>query len=389
LGNVGSKVKSQSGLQPLTLLHGDQMKRNISFLTSTLFRASFIVSLILTACSAPATAPVPASTSTQSPIIENAASPTKPVQFTPIPTLTAEAQAVIQPTASLPTIAPPVKLPSQSNEIKFQANGTYADITDTIALGSSKIYSVNAMKGQIMSVAILPQIPDGGWGYIPMQIKGADGNILCPQSSDSECMFWRGVLPASQGYFITLTPNGDVPQFMMRVAINPPGKNAQYFQYHNPASGISLTYPDSFVPAAPVVGNYKITPELTLQFIDSKTYNKTNLGEVYLFVSSSSDAQVVATCTEPNQNGGGPEQIVGNEVFNGFTFVHSTSVGAGAGNYYQQEVYRMVNKKVCYEVIYYIHYMNFDNYTPGSVIEFDSAAIMQKLNNIFSTFAIK
>ncbi len=338
------------------------MKKIISFV----FLLSFIA-----ACAAPA----------QTSVIENTALPVETVQFTPIPTFTAE----VQLTADFPTFTPP----GQPDAIQFKTNGTFADIKDTIATGASKTYSINAMQGQIMSISILPQIPDGGWGYIPMQVKGADGSILCPQSADSECIFWRGVLPSSQDYFVTLTPNGEVPQFVMRVAINPPGQDAQNFQYNNFATGLSLTYPDTFAPALPVVGNYKINPELTLHFIDSEAYEKTNLSEVYLFVSSTSEAQTVATCTEPNQSGGGPEYSVGNEVVNGLTFIHSTSEGAGAGNYYQQEIYRMVNKNVCHEVIYFIHSTNIGNYPPGIVTEFDRDALMQKLFSVFSTFTIK
>ena len=354
------------------------MKKIISLLTSIALSAGFLL-LLLTACAAPVSTPAPVA------VVENTALPVEIVQFTPIPTFTAE----VQPTADFPTFTPATALSGQSDAIQFKANGTYTDITDTIAAGVSKTYSLNAMKGQIMSISILPQIPNGGWGYIPMQIKGADGSVLCPQSADSECMFWRGALPASQDYFITLTPNGDIPQFVMRVAINPPGKDVQYFQYSNPATGLSLTYPDTFAPALSVAGNYKTDPGLTLHFIDSKIYDKTNLSDIYLFVSSTFDAQVAATCTESNQNGGGPEYPAGNEVINGFTFVHSTSEGAGAGNYYQQEIYRMVHKNVCYEVIYYIHYTNIGNYPPGTVAEFDGGAITQKLYGIFSTFTIK
>jgi hypothetical protein len=314
--------------------------------------------------------------------------PAQVVEFTAIPTFTAEAQ--VQPAVELPTFTPEVSQPpSKDNEIRFGTNGTFTDITDAIKLGSSKTYSLNAMKGQVMSISVLPQIPESGWGYIPIQIKGADGNVLCPKSPDTECMFWRGALPASQDYFVTLTPNGEVPSFVMRVAINPPGKDTQYFQYNNPATGVSLTYPDTFAPALPVYGNYKTNPELTLHLIDSKTYEKTNLSEAYIFVSASSDSQVVGTCTEPNESGGGPEQLVGNEVINGFTFTHSTSEGAGAGNYYQQEVYRMVNKNICHEIIFYIHSTNAGNYDPGTVIEFDRDALIQKLSSVVNTFAIK
>jgi hypothetical protein len=308
--------------------------------------------------------------------------------FTQIPTLTA-IPPTVAPTEGFPTFTPPTALPGQPNEIRFAVNGTYTDVVDSIATGANKVYSLNAMQGQVMSVSILPQIPDGGWGYIPMQIKGADGSVLCPQSENSECMFWRGALPASQDYFVTLSPDGDAPQFVMRVAINPPGREFQYFEYSNSATGVSLIYPDTFAPALPTLGNYKSEPELTLQLIDSELYEKTNLSEVYLFVSSTAEAQTVATCTEPNQSGGGPEYPVGDEIINGFTFAHSTSEGAGAGNYYQQEIYRTVKMGVCHEVIYFIHYTNAGNYTPGAVTEFNREAVMQNLQAVFSTLAIK
>ncbi len=139
----------------------------------------------------------------------------------------------------------------------------------------------------------------------------------------------------------------------------------------------------------PVTGNYKITPELALYLNDNDTYIKTNLGEAYLFIGSSADPQIVSTCTDPNPNGGGPEQIIGDEVVNGFTFVHSTSSGVGAGNIYEQEIYRTNYNNVCYEVIYYLHSSNIGNYPPGAVTEFDRNAIIQKLYGVFSTFAIK
>jgi hypothetical protein len=342
----------------------------------------FLFSMSVAACY------LPAAVNKQTPKIENTALPTEHAQNTVIPSPTAEAQATVQQDFGLTTFTPAPLVPGPPNVIKFPPNGTYLDLTDNIAFGTSKAYSVNAMKGQIMSISILPNIPDGSWGYVPMQIKGADGTVLCPLPTDYECLFWRGELPSSQDYFVTLTPNGDVPQFVMRVAINPPGKDAQYFQYSNPVNGVSLTYPDIFTPALPVAGNYKSQPEFTLHFIDIATYQKTNLSDVYIFFSSTSDSQIVATCTEPNQAGGGPEPVVGNEVVNGITYVHSTSDGAGAGNYYQQEIYRTVKEGVCHEVIYFIHYTNIGNYPPGTVTEFDRDVIMQYFLDVFETFTI-
>jgi len=107
-----------------------------------------------------------------------------------------------------------------------------------------------------------------------------------------------------------------------------------------------------------------------------------------MFVSYTSDAQAVSTCTDLKTDGS-PEYIVGNEVIEGFTFVHSKADGAGAGNFYEQEIYRMANKGICYEVIDYIHSTNIENYTPGTVTEFDKTSIIQKLNGVFATFTIK
>ena len=350
------------------------MKKNILLFDSL----SLGISFLLAACN------VPVSSATQPALVQNTALPTEAIQFTPLPTFTLE----VQPTAPEPTVTPIPVSPAKLNEIKFPVNGTYADVTDVIPAGS-KTYTLNAMKGQIMSISVLPQVPDGDWGYLSIQIRGADGSMLCPKAPDTECLFWRGVLPLSQDYFITLTPNGNVPKFILRVAINPPGKDVQYFQYHNPSSGISLTYPDSFAPAVPVYGNYKTAPEFTLHLIDSKTYEKTNLGEVYLFVSSTSDPLVVATCTDSNPNGGEFEQIVGNQIINGYTFVHSTSNGAGAGNRYDQEIYRMAQGGTCYEVIYFMHSANIGNFPAGEVTEFNRDALIQRFLDVFATFIIK
>jgi hypothetical protein len=314
-----------------------------------------------------------------------------PMQFTPVPTFTSApvVEPAVQATATNVTVIQPPSS-NQPVPILFDANGTYKDIVDSIPAGSSKTYSINASKGQITSISAFPQLPDGGWGYLHLQIVGADGTLLCPQAPDTECQFWRGALPSSQNYFVKVTPEGDAVNFTLRVAINPSGKNNQLFQYSNPSTGLSLTYSDIFVPAIAPYANYKTAPQLALQLIDSAVFNKTNLGQAYLLISSSNDPQIVSTCTEPNQTAGEVEEVIGNEVINGYTFVHTSSDGAGAGNRYQQEIYRTVNKNICYEVIYYLHSSNVGNFPADSgITEFDVNAVIQKFYSVFSTFSIK
>jgi len=323
--------------------------------------------VVLSACAAPVTqiAPEPAQVIQPTPTV------------VPSPTFTA-----VPPTEGFPTYTPPTVEAGKPIEIRFPANGTYVDVTDNIVAGGSKTYLLNAMQGQVMSVSVLPQADAAS--TISMQIKGAEGSVLCPKVAEEQCLFWRGMLPASQDYFVTLTPDGRGLQFVMRVAINPLNMGFQYFDFES-ATGISLTYPDTFAPALPVQGNYKTDPVLTLQLIESELYDKTNLGEVYLMFSSSADSRVVSTCTEPNQNGGGgPEYPVGEETVNGLNFVHTTAEGAGAGNFYQQEIFRAVQNNTCHEVIFFIHFTNAGNYAPDTVTEFNRDSVMRNLEAVLS-----
>jgi hypothetical protein len=350
------------------------MKKNIAAL-------SFLI-LAMLACNMAAGTPVSAPELLPlSPTIQSVT--VAPVTSTPIvlPTQTVQ-------TPAFTPIAP--AQPDLPNKIKFNPGGTWIDVSDSLAAGVSKTYHLNAMQGQIMSVSILAEDMPGAWGYFPLEIKGSNGTILCPVEVNTECNFWRGKLPSSQDYFITVKSGGDLTDFTLRVAINPPGKTEQLFQYKNPVTGFSLIYSDQFAPVRfPLSANNKTEINLALQFIDTNSYLNTNLSEVYFLPGSSSNPQTVAACTDPNPNGGAPEEAKGSQAINGYNFVHSQSVGAGAGNIYQQEIYRMADHGVCYEVIFFIHYSNIGNYPPGVVTEFDSSALMQKLDDILSTFTLK
>src|SRR5258706_3760829 len=127
------------------------------------------------------------------------------------PTLVPSPTAVsVLPTFTT-TAIPPV---AGAYPIKFNPNGTYVDIVDSILSGASKTYSISALKGQIMSISI-HQRAEGDWVYIPIQITGADGTVLCPPIVNTECAFWRGALPATQNYFVKITPANAVLNFML------------------------------------------------------------------------------------------------------------------------------------------------------------------------------
>ena len=275
------------------------------------------------------------------------------------------------------------------SQIHFAPNGTYVDVLDSIAGGSSKTYSVAASKGQVMSISV-DQSSEGDWVYVPMQITGQDGAVLCPAKPNLECTFWRGVLPSTQTYLIKLSPANDIKDFSMRVAINPPGKETQNFLFEDMYRQVAFTYTDEFAPVRfPGADVSKIQPELSLKLIDTSFYLNTNLVEAYFLYGSSRDASVVQSCTQPGSFGG-PENIVGDVSINGVTFTKSQGGGVGAGNIYEQTYYRAAYQGSCYEFTLFVHYGNIGNYSPDSgVKEFDQAALTQKFEDILSSLVIK
>src|SRR6266487_427723 len=148
-----------------------------------------------------------------------------PSLSTSTPSVTTDFSATPQPSPVFTaTLSATSVQTSQSFAIEFPSNGTWQDVPDKLTAGASKTYSLYALKDQVMSVTIVPDQSDQG-GAFSMEIKGADGSLLCPILNYS-CYFWRGVLPASQQYFIKLTSQV-TGNFKLHVVINPPGKANQ------------------------------------------------------------------------------------------------------------------------------------------------------------------
>jgi hypothetical protein len=236
------------------------------------------------------------------------------------------------------------------------------------------------MQGQVMSVSIRQ-----GMAFT-VEVRGADGKTLT--DPDAPRSFWRGVLPATQDYFLTITtPVGGT--FDLRTAINPPGKALQTFELTDPNSGASLLYSDEFAPVDPQVPiTVRGNTLLTLAFIDPSYFSpRTNLSEVYLTLAASDDPAVVSACTQAYE--GMAEVITGPVEINGYTFTRGEFSGAAAGNRYDQVSFRTVVKGRCYELVSLVHSTNIGNYPPGTVVEYDAAALTGRLEAVIGSFRIQ
>jgi len=352
---------------------------------------SIMLLILLSGCSFQMQRVTPDISKTLPPVSEQPDVPTFPATETPPAMLDINATDDFVATKSAAGTVP-TETPQNvgAYSIQFAPNGTYLDLVDSISVGTSKTYTVSASKSQVMSVSMNVGL-DQDWTVIPLQITGADGTILCdPIVFNIECYFWRGVLPASQDYFITLKPETNVSNFILRVAIAPPGTQTQTFSYTSQNGRASLMYTDEFAPVHfPEMHLYKFAPELALQFIDTNSLMGTNLVEAYYFFGASNDPVYVNGCLQPPANVEN-EIDKGSVTINGVTFVESQRGGAAAGNLYEQTYFRTVNQWTCYDITFFIHYADMGVYAPNLIVkEFDREALMQKLRAILATVVIK
>jgi len=352
------------------------------------FTILLLAMLLLMACSLIGASPTPIATlvfSTRTPQAQTnaevpAATPTQIPSDTPLPPTDLPTTPTLVPPPILPTrpANPTLQFDSALNayRVEFGAGGTWAQFNGTLDdSGQSVRYVLSAMQGQIMSISIAESWPF----YVDVE---NGGNII--GNADTDHPFWRGTLPSSGNYFITVkTRMPDMPDdYTLRIAINPPGQAHQTFTTQQ--SLFTLKYSDEFSPTTYIpVGEFKGTPRMVLNFINSDFYGPvTNLGEAYLMANIISDTGTCLQIYNPE------EAFLGEKTFNGKTFAESRFEGAAAGNIYEQFFYRAVLNNTCYEIVFFMHSSNIGNYTPGTVVEFDRLALLQKFEEVLATFEV-
>jgi len=76
------------------------------------------------------------------------------------------------------------------------------------------------------------------------------------------------------------------------------------------------------------------------------------------------------------------------ETVGSLTFNVSKTGDAGAGNFYEDDVYAVANSKPCVAVRYFIHSHNIMNYDPGSVRAFDAAGLAREFDEIRKSLVV-
>jgi hypothetical protein len=325
---------------------------------------------------APALAVQPSATDAPYPAPTIALQPSATFGPYPAPTSVPEDKPTQGPS---PTSTSTPDLFPNATRIQFAAGETWTEVVGKKQPEGTTNFVLSVMEGQVMSVSVFE-------GHM-ITIQGKDGTFLTPPGNNgSDSQFWRGILPTTQDYLITVDPLMD-EDFRLRVTINPPGQAEQIFEYNNPQYQLGFNYSDSFAPTTyPYIDQQRGAPALVLNFIDSAFYDTTNLAEAYFVLNIFDDPNIIADCSQPSFP---QEQAQGQETFGGYVFDKSTAGGVATGNIYELTIYRTVQKNACIEIVFFIHFSNIGNFTPGAVTEFDRDALLQKLTDVLKTFTLK
>lgn len=194
-------------------------------------------------------------------------------------------------------------------------------------------------------------------------------------STSEDVIFW------SKGNTAFIVEN-DIQTFSGCIAIAPdPGGLPQI--YASSTTGFSIRYPEGYIvnssyqyqalgPGKEING-VKFTIRETMA--TGTNLSSYDTGISVEKVPDVADCQAKLFIDDPNASS---SEITDNNTLYSIAYTN----GAGAGNFYEENVWAIPGANPCVAIRYFIHSMNIGNYTPGAVREFDKQALINQFDAI-------
>jgi hypothetical protein len=156
--------------------------------------------------------------------------------------------------------------------------------------------------------------------------------------------------------------------------------------YTDPSGLFSVSYPKEY-QVATSSNNGLFSKGVSFVVPESLT-DGTNLSEdsrIYIEVSSASSTCSAALFADSSSSLTGTEEVRV-ETFGITTYDVVSYSDAGAGNFYEGEVYTIKKGGKCVAIQQFVHSSNIGNYPPGTVTEFDREAFDKGLRTVLTSF---
>ncbi|MDR3643127.1 MAG: hypothetical protein P4L74_05900 [Candidatus Doudnabacteria bacterium] len=181
----------------------------------------------------------------------------------------------------------------------------------------------------------------------------------------------------------------------------PTASTAGWNSYNSPAKyGFSLKYSPDFgfstdinqvkaLAYIPVCDNNMVA----CAYIARDKYPSTNFDgagvsvNILVFAQLESTKGQVQLCYDFSDPTNAAQKPVPDVTINGVDFKSATGGDAGAGHFEQIQVYRNFHNGQCFEISQHVASTNIGNYPAGTVTQFNTDEILQKLQGVVNTFS--
>lgn len=181
----------------------------------TIVLALFAIACGLMQQPTPIVLPTPSATPEIAAELQTSATDAPATATPPTPTATTTTAAVALPTA---TFAPPTAVLATAtatpqipvgNRVLFDAGATDTVITGQLTGATTRTYVLGIAAGQLIDISA----PTAQ--HLKVAISGVDGTLLKPEGEP----FFRGVVPSSQDYLVTLTAGNATETYALNIII--------------------------------------------------------------------------------------------------------------------------------------------------------------------------
>jgi hypothetical protein len=305
---------------------------------------------------------------------------TKPgITSTAAPSSTPTASATHSPSPQPSATSSPAPSATQAQapetqRITFAPEAVSAHVEGKLDV--ERTYLLNARGGQIMTLYLDADALDTDF-----EVRGADGVLLFKKDSIFQ-PFWRGTLPRSQDYQITLQPVSYGKPFRLSITVNPRGVPTTWTTYELGDLGLWVDVPDDFaLQLESSMYSFTWLPELlSLNYVDNQAWVRTNLREVGLTFGAIPELEA---CLQPH-----PAEIASEElVLDGIRYRVGVIESAGGGERSLFRQYRSADLGVCFELTSKINYTSMAIFAGMDVdIEsYDAQALEARIHAILRT----
>jgi hypothetical protein len=173
---------------------------------------------------------------------------------------------------------------------------------------------------------------------------------------------------------------------------------SNWVSYQNNQLGFEMSYPDSFEISMLKQDDFEPSLDGTggiVKFTLAETgfTATTNLREVAVAVGVQAE-DGASGCAASEASFASNDELTKltalglteTKNLHGMIFTREVIADAGAGNLYNQIIYKASKNNQCFELVIFIHSLNIGNFTPGAVREFNFNSVIRAAAAVLETF---